>query len=186
MLVSSVPASLTVRYHRGISSHKRYTPFVQEAFFVRSPSPGAVLRFLERLARHGESLPPELLISDKVGEAQWRALPLAGLEVVAPRLALAFPPDVVQLREIPDGWVWTRHQGSGAMDSGVLPKKRLLERHAPVERWARQHGLPLSRLTRPPKVIDYETVAQLDQKSLLLEDTPRLYRFPLGAVQSQG
>ena len=135
--------------------------------------------------RRGDILPNELLISDAIGEEAWRALPVAGLEKTAFRLALAFPPDVIQLQETPTGWQWVRHTGTGPEDSGVLAKKRLWERHAPVERWASQQGLPLSRLIRPPKVIDYETVAQLDQKSLLLEDTPRLYRFSLQAIQSQ-
>ncbi len=150
---------------------------------MRSASPGAVLRFLERLARRGEPLPMELLISDAIGERLWRALPVAGLESVAPRLALAFSSDVFHLQLTPTGGIWTRYEGEGAMESGVLTKKRLWEQDSPVERWARQHGLPLTRLTRPPKTLDYETVAQLDQRSLLLEDTPRLYRFALQAIQ---
>ncbi|MCX6367572.1 MAG: hypothetical protein NTX57_12805 [Armatimonadetes bacterium] len=156
---------------------------MQEAFFVRSASPGAVLRFLERLARRDEPLPAELLISDAVGPWQWRALPVAGLASVAPRLALAFSSDVFHLQEMPAGWSWTRYESAGAAEYGALAKKRLWERSSPVERWASVHGLPLTRLTRPPKVIDYETVAQLDQRSLLLEDMPRLYRFPLQAIQ---
>ncbi|MBB6050059.1 hypothetical protein [Armatimonas rosea] len=156
---------------------------MQEAFFVRSASPGAVLRFLERLARRGEMLPPEVLISDALGEGQWRALPVGGLAGVAARLALAFPPDVLHLQETPDGWAWTRYTSDGPSEVGTLPRKRLLEQRAPVVRWAQQQGLPLTRLTRPPHTLDYETVAQLDQRSLLLEDTPRLYRFSLGAVQ---
>lgn len=154
-----------------------------EAFFVRSPSPGAVLRFLERLARRGEPLPPEVTISDAVGEPLWRALQGVGLEGVLPRLALAFPPDLFQLQQTASGWQWTRWTSEGAVESGELGKKRLWEQHAPVERWARTYGLPLTRLTRPPKCLDYETVAQLDQRSLLLEDTPRLYRFPLEPPQ---
>ncbi len=180
-----MPICLTVRYHGGIGSHKGYTPCVLEALFVRSASPGAVLRFLERLARRGELLPLELLISDAVGEQQWRALVVVGMETFAPRLALAFPPDTLLLKAISGGWSWTRYTSEGAAESGSLAKKRLWEPHVPVELWARQQELPLSRLTRPPKVIDYETVAQLDQRSLLLEDTPRLYRFPLVAVQSE-
>lgn len=156
---------------------------MQEAYFVRSPSPGAVLRFLERLARRGEPLPAEVTISDAVGEPLWRALQGTGLEGVIPRLALAFPPDVLQLQQTATGWQWTRWTSDGPAESGVLGKKRLWEQHAPVERWARTHGVPLTRLTRPPKRLDYETVAQLDQRSLLLEDTPRLYHFSLGAVQ---
>ena len=150
---------------------------------MRSASPGAVLRFLERLARRDEPLPAELLISDAVGQWQWRALPVADLASVAPRLALAFSSDVFHLQEMPAGWSWTRYESEGAAESGALAKKRLWERSSPVERWARAHGLPLTRLTRPPKIIDYETVAQLDQRSLLLEDTPRLYRFSLQAIQ---
>lgn len=152
---------------------------MQEVFFVRSASPGAVLRFLERLARRGAPLPPELLLSDAVGEHLWRALIASGLEQVSPRLALAFPPEVIQLREREDGWSWTRYAAEGAAELGTLGKKRFWEPRAPVELWAHAQGLPLSRLTRRPRVLDYETIAQLDQKSLLLEDTPRLYRFVL-------
>jgi hypothetical protein len=152
---------------------------VQEAFFVRSASPGAVLRFLERLARRGELLPPEVLISDAVGDALWRALPSTGLEAVAARLALAFPPDVFQLQKNADSWHWMRYTHEGLVESGTLAHKRLWQHPAPVVLWARTQGLPLTRLTHPPKTLDYETVAQLDQRSLLHEDTPRLYRFSL-------
>jgi hypothetical protein len=137
------------------------------------------LRFFERLARRGESLPPELLLSDAVGEHSWRALIATGLERVSPRLAHAFSPEVVRLKATAEGWAWTRYTAEGAAESGILAKKRLWEPRAPVELWAQAQGLPLSRLTRRPKILDYETVAQLDQKSLLLEDTPRLYRFVL-------
>ena len=41
-------------------------------------------------------------------------------------------------------------------------------------------GLPTQYMTKPPKnVMDYDTVGILDQRNLLVEDSPRLYRFPL-------
>jgi hypothetical protein len=50
--------------------------------------------------------------------------------------------------------------------------------------WATQRALPASRVPalrskRGPAlaVVDYDTVARLDQKSLLVENSPRLYRF---------
>lgn len=150
---------------------------MEEAFFVRSASPGAVLRFLERLARRGEAVPAELLLSDAVGESLWRALPVSGLEALAPRLAHAFPPEVLQLRKTPDGWQWARYDADGLTAQGALRKKHLWERVEPVALWARSEGVPLARLIHPPKVLDYTLVAQLDQRSLLIENTPRLYRF---------
>ncbi len=53
--------------------------------------------------------------------------------------------------------------------------------------WAMARGLPVDRTPLAPTrqfrkipVIDYNVVAQLDQRSLLIEDGPRLYRFVIG------
>jgi hypothetical protein len=50
--------------------------------------------------------------------------------------------------------------------------------------WALARGLPIDRLPaaglrRHIPIIDYITVAELDQRNLLVENSPRLYRFPL-------
>jgi hypothetical protein len=55
---------------------------------------------------------------------------------------------------------------------------------SPAIAWALARGLPIDRvpaagLRRHIPIIDYVTVSQLDQRSLLVENTPRLYRFPL-------
>lgn len=53
----------------------------------------------------------------------------------------------------------------------------------PEVHWADVRGLPITRVPRATQgreyvpVIDYVTVAQLDQRSLLVENGPRLYRF---------
>ena len=57
----------------------------------------------------------------------------------------------------------------------------------PVEAivWARKRGLPLAALlglqsSKPGRVVDYETVAGLERKNLLLESEPVWYRFEVG------
>ena len=156
---------------------------MQEAFFVRSPSPGAVLRFLERLARRGESLPDEIWISDAPGEPPWRALFGEGLVHVAPRLAQAFPPEVFWVGQSREGWQWRRFTDQGVQEEETLGKKRFWQPSSPLESWGKPLGLPLARLRHPPRILDYETVAQLDQRSLLQEDTPRRYHFSLAEVK---
>jgi hypothetical protein len=137
------------------------------------------LRFLERLALRGELPSGDVWISDAPGDPPWRALHGEGLTRLALRLALAFPPEVIEVRPTPAGWQWTRFSPQGAPETGMLGKKPLWEPRSPLELWASPLHLPLARLLKPPRVLDYETVAQLDQRSLLLEDTPRRYRFTL-------
>lgn len=65
-----------------------------------------------------------------------------------------------------------------------LPGMRRIAPLSPDVAWARARGLPIDRvpaagLRRSISIIDYVTVAQLDQRSLLVENSPRLYRFPL-------
>jgi hypothetical protein len=114
-----------------------------------------------------------------VGEAAWRALFGVGLEWLAPRLAQAFPPDVFYVRKTPSGWQWWRFADDETQETGTLGMKQLWQRRSPLEEWAAPLGLPVARLTLPPRSLDYETVAQLDQRSLLHEDTPRRYHFLL-------
>lgn len=73
------------------------------------------------------------------------------------------------------------------------PKPSLLSRLPGMKRraalspdiaWALARGLPIDRvpaagLRRKIPIIDYDTVAQLDQRGLLVENSPRLYRFTL-------
>jgi hypothetical protein len=52
--------------------------------------------------------------------------------------------------------------------------------------WAEGHDLPVDRVPawarKPLPVVDYETVAQLDRRGLLVEREPRLYRFRFGTA----
>ncbi|MBC8102123.1 MAG: hypothetical protein H7Z41_05995 [Cytophagales bacterium] len=65
-----------------------------------------------------------------------------------------------------------------------LPGMKRLAPPAPDIAWALAQDLPIERvpaggLQHRVPIIDYATVAQLDQRSLLVENSPRLYRFPL-------
>jgi len=68
--------------------------------------------------------------------------------------------------------------------TGAYHPSRALEAEdatARAIRWAREQGLPIDRVPGVTRqripVIDYATVAGLDQRGLLVEDSPRLYRF---------
>jgi hypothetical protein len=153
--------------------------------FVRSASPGAVLRFLER--RKDESAPAEVLLSDGVGDRQWRTLraPLEYLGTVAAPLSLAFPQEAILIEACTTHWQVKVWRGA-CLESCLFEEKRLLGMYRsrltvnPLRTWAATREIPLLYLTKPPrKIIDYATVAVLDQRKLLVEDSPRLYRFPL-------
>lgn len=160
---------------------------MDHALFVSSPSPGAVLRFLERLARHATTAPEEIYLSGGHPQQTWRVLVPDSdgwLLSLAPKLAAAFPPSVSWLDRV--GGRWRRWHADGTEEVGLAvgtPRRLLLPPQPGAKVWARQQGLPFDALQVSLRVLDYETVAQLDQKSLLLEDTPRLYRFPLREVQ---
>jgi len=79
-----------------------------------------------------------------------------------------------------------------AASANASPWRRFLPGH-PVSAsqaaydWAIGRGLPADRTPLAPlrqfrkiPVVDYAVVAQLDQRSLLIEDGPRLYRFVVG------
>lgn len=71
------------------------------------------------------------------------------------------------------------------MPSGLLNRLPGARRAvSPALDWANKHGLPGAFAgDKPPRLItvDYETVAGLDQRGLLVETGPgRLYRFVLG------
>ena len=165
------------------------------ALFVRSASPGAVLRFLER--RKDPEKPAELLLSEAVGEEKWRALlaPLNYLENVAEPLSVAFQRAAIfsycdlrlMLNIYEEGTCMIRY------DAEIVRKKwipsifkasisdiKLLALVNKIGSDFGYAGLPIGYMTKPPKnVMDYDTVGILDQRNLLVEDSPRLYRFSL-------
>ncbi len=123
---------------------------------------------------------------------------------IAPALCEVFPPRVTLLWRHNDisfeiaKWGYTIWQDGAVLERAEHtlfpdPKPSILSRlpgmkrnlpHPPDIAWALARGLPIDRvpaagLRRNIPVIDYATVAQLDQRSLLVENTPRLYRFTL-------
>jgi hypothetical protein len=151
---------------------------------------------------------PALLLSDRVGARSYRALAIEGataaeaapvISRVAARLAPAFASSeapLLVLRADADGsWGFhrwhdpddvpeTANNGPGApLRSSFLRFLTPTARHAPAPvLWAQREGLPVDRVPgvarKTPPVVDYSTVAALDQKGLLYEDgTPRLYRL---------
>jgi len=73
--------------------------------------------------------------------------------------------------------------------SRALPRPEPDSARARAIRWAREQGLPIDRVPGVAKkrvpIIDYATVAGLDQRGLLVEDSPRLYRFTFEPPASQ-
>ena len=183
--MSGLPAPAPIRYTDAV---------FDAALFVRSASPGAVLRFLER--RKDAEKPAELLLSEGVGEEKWRALfaPSTYLEAVNPLLSYAFQ-ETLLLLSSKDGHtadIWEQGEwkhrlalGGGRRTWFSFSSTRRMD--VDLRAWLNEKGLgfryvglPTRYMTKPPKnVIDYDTVAILDQRNLLVEDSPRLYRFPL-------
>lgn len=159
------------------------------ALFVRSASPGAVLRFLER--RNDPNRPAEVLLSEAVSTQQWRALfaPDDYLNSVAGPLSIAFPPDVLVATRMKKTLVILAYKEGKHADihstesiGGTGPWWAALtfKTPDPIYVWAKERSIPTRYIKAPPeKIIDYATVAILDQRKLLVEDSPRLYRFPL-------
>ncbi|MES2461848.1 MAG: hypothetical protein V4671_14785 [Armatimonadota bacterium] len=133
------------------------------------------------------------------------ALVFDWISSLGPTLSKAFPPRVTLLRRQsatstePAKWgftVWEEGVVTETAEHSLLPEARPnlmsrlpgMKRNAPRSpdiEWALARGLPIDRvpatgLRRHMPIIDYVTVAQLDQRSLLVENSPRLYRFPLG------
>ncbi len=161
------------------------------ALFVRSASPGAVLRFLERRKDDPER-PEELLLSEAVGEKNWRVLfaPMGYLGAIAGPLSVVFPDEaLIALRQERALVILIYKEGKLVETKNSLegndrkwwmyPGFNALATLSPVWYWAKEKGLPLHYLKKSPRIIDYSTVAVLDQRKLLVEDSPRLYRFPL-------
>ena len=163
--------------------------------FLSAASPGAVLRFFERRRRRDPDMPPALLLSDAVGAEGIRLLTAETDEVFGwlsaqgRPLSAAFPKHVTLLRRQTNDWgfhIWDAgaeiEQGGGASPPSTprplwMRLPGFYRPLAPECAWAQTRGLPLGRLRAP--LMDYVTVAQLDQKGLLVEASPRLYRFPL-------
>lgn len=173
--------------------------------FLLSPAPGAALRFLERRALAGETVPTSLLISEPAPPHGFRALfsPETGREVLTPlgkQLSAAFPRSITLLWQetAPErAWgytIWEAGEEKEAV-SFPLPKPSLLHRFltrlpgssavSPPLHWARQRGLPIDRLPEIGRhavlVKEYRTVSTLDQRSLLVENAPCLYLFEVVA-----
>jgi hypothetical protein len=124
------------------------------------------------------------------------------MEQTAPLFAEALTGNVTLLWRDPSRWgygVWGTGDAEPERAEATVtepPARGLLARltRAPLPppaevTWARTRGLPWDRIPalRPARagtlpVIGYATVARLDQKSLLVEDGPRLYRFALPAA----
>jgi hypothetical protein len=174
--------------------------------FLKSSSPGQVFRFLERRMLSGEIYPP-LLLSDNATAENRRALfPVTAsaanqerLRAIALPLAVAFTCRVTLLYQTTSPepqWGYMIFTEQGEVENGTEPllskRPRWIDRlpgARPVEppplQWARKQGLPVERVpflirTRPAvPVVDYGTVAGLDQRRLLVENAPRLYRFEM-------
>ena len=180
--MSGLPAPAPIRYTDAV---------FDAALFVRSASPGAVLRFLER--RKDAEKPAELLLSEAVGEEKWRALfaPPEYLSTIVGPLSVAFPPETLFAIRAEKTIMVHVYRGGALTDSKnslegndrkwwPFPGFNALATPAPIWGWLREKEVPTQYMTKPPKnVIDYDTVAILDQRNLLVEDSPRLYRFPL-------
>lgn len=174
------------------------------ALFLTVPSPGSVVRYLQRRIQAGEAY-PVLLLSDAVPPQGLRALSTAlpdetaplWMFALAPRLSLAFACRVTLLYQsaVPEPlWGYAISDNGTEIERAELPllpqRRPFLERlpgarptPPPPVAWAERRALPLSRVPgavrakAPLPVVDYITVAKLDQRGLLIEDAPRLYRF---------
>ena len=173
---------------------------IKAVLFVRSPSPGAVFRLFERRRGNNEQL-PTLLLSEPLPPHGWRVLTdteqhrdfCAGW---GGRLSEAFGPRVVLLYHDADSKVWgfilwesgseTEHQEY--ILPPLPPMQAFLSRlpgiktASPLSAWAKEQGLPLARALGLGQdkipMTPYRTVATLDERNLLVENSPRWYQFP--------
>jgi hypothetical protein len=179
-------------------------------FFLLSPSPGAVFRFLERQANTGKIVPPLLYLSEPVAPHGFRVLftpPEEGGRLEAEwgeSLAIAFPRVLIHFWQFTEnaetawGYIQWEEGAKKTEFRDVLPAQSplqgILQRLSgsrvvpPPIAWANRKGLPIARYLQRHKISlkEYATVAALDRKSLLVEDAPCLYRFatnpPAGEV----
>lgn len=156
--------------------------------FLRPPGPGAVVRFLERRAAPGDEAADALLSDALVGG--WRAL-ICRHDLFDPwpeLLRRAFPPEVAVLAWDDASWTAAVWDEAGRRDAAAGPVaasepwwRRLPGRPAAPAghvAWAKARGLPLDRALDPRvRTLDFATVDALDQRGLLHEDAPRLYRI---------
>ena len=177
-------------------------PLAWSALFLTAVSPGQVVRLLERL--HAPAPAGGLLLSDPAGPRSLRALVApeasrATLEALAPLLAVGLQSPVTSVYQdaAERRWGHAVHAPEAPMERAdgdwepPAPRPFLARivggasTPSPAVAWAEAHDLPLTRVPayRPkgsPRILGYETVARLDQKKLLVENTPRLYWFDLG------
>jgi hypothetical protein len=170
---------------------------VYTVVFLPSASPGAVLRFLERTHRPLQAL--NLLLSSPASPQSWRVLKSEMADeptwwaTLPERLGTAYPLFFV-MQVDGESWTITKWQDGQAMPEvysghGWINKKwSWFKKNKSavtntLEAWGEAHKAPFiaSFLHPPQKIIAYETVAVLDQRSLLAETEPLWYRFPLGA-----
>lgn len=171
----------------------------QAALFLQSPSPGAVFRFMER--RRPADAPESLYLSDALSPNGWRAMPgnRAFLTAQAPFLSRPFPPAIYLFYWDESGWGWTCWENGDekeGFEDSLPPSPPTWKTFlsvigvtrnplSPPLAWAQTRGLPLFRIpgaipgAKLVPVIEYRTVSGLDQRNLLLETGPRLYRFEL-------
>lgn len=168
--------------------------------FVQATSPGAVFRFIERRRHSDDTLPEEFLLSEPVAPQGWRVLTMEtiakdSLIDLGESLSGAFSPSVILLFRSGEEWghaVWQNGEVLAEF-KGELPETSTLERllgrlpglrstSPPYIEWARGQGLPVNRLpglSSGIPIVSYRTVATLDERNLLIENSPRLYRFSL-------
>ena len=156
--------------------------------FLRPPGPGAIVRFAERLAPEAPAC-VELRIGDSRTKPPWRIV-YAGhrdLDPWLPCWSHAFGPRMYLLRVVDQTWVWEtwadgalQQRLDGPLERSVPWWMRLPGVPPPPPVWwdaAPEPSLPLGGVISPPrKVVDFATVDTLDQRSLLVEPDPVVYR----------
>ncbi|MDX1934626.1 MAG: hypothetical protein SFU56_18660 [Capsulimonadales bacterium] len=176
----------------------------RSALFLRSPSPGAVFRFLERHP-HAVPGPTVLLLSEPTPPGGWRLLTTESpsppdLSLPGRALSDAFPPYVCLIFLGSERWgytIWangrTAEEASEPLPSSPGPvgfRLRLPGMRPPAPpyvAWGKERALPVDRFPAgggrgSVPIVEYRTVSSLDERGLLLENQPRLYRFPFAGT----
>ena len=172
------------------------------ALLIQSASPGAIFRFLERRRRAASaesSAPDALFLSDALSGNNWRAMPgeRAFLRANGAALSRVFPPAVTLLYKEEGVWgflIWEKGEEIQRAENPLPPSQTSPWKNffgagrtlSPPVAWAQERKFPLSRVpgavpgAKSVPLIEYHTVSGLDQRDLLLETGPRLYRFEFG------